>query len=612
MTFLLLFFSLVAGAHEDEFDAQDRLMTPGEFRLIDQNGVSQSLSYYNNYRLVLLVGYATCAGNSELPSDFEAEIAKREKSRDLKLLYINPKPETRESVVKAAGARRPILMDDTQSISRSFGLRTSGDFVLIDMKSLREISRGSLKNPACLKSIFTSQPQCDLTSAQGWIENLMAKFSPSRCSLDVKDPVTYTYTKEVSPVLAKHCVSCHSNEDFGDFTSFEKAAGWSAMIRHVLRTGFMPPGGRDFYQGHFTTDMDSESRRILLEWTETGATRGPGEDRLATLAKSGKFAPRESFHKAPDLVFKQKKKHIIPATGYLEYQYEKIAGPISEDIYFWGLDIKLNGRVAHHANLFISKVPITSALLKEKGDGSHVIPKHKSRKKKSDQHGDFSLVDESILMTAAKGSTRGTFLRKGLAYLIPKGSYLAIEYHYTPSGRVEENQAIVELFTYKNAKRENLRPIRRMTLRRDRFEIPPHEANFTIQLSAKIENDITVLGFKPHMHYRGRSVKIEAVYPDGRAQILLSVPYYQMKSQPSHVLKDGIFLPAGTVLRTEHIYDNSAQNPQNPDPTQTVPSGSQTYSDEMHLPRVYYVDGQFEGGMMRPKNRRHVGFEEDL
>jgi hypothetical protein len=86
----------------------------------------------------------------------------------------------------------------------------------------------------------------------------------------------------------------------------------------------------------------------------------------------------------------------------------------------------------------------------------------------------------------------------------------------------------------------------------------------------------------PHAHLRGRAARFTAHYPDGREEILLSVPQYDFKWQPLYALDPPKLIPAGTRIRLDMTWDNSAQNPANPDPTQEVHWGEQTW-EEMNV-----------------------------
>jgi hypothetical protein len=72
------------------------------------------------------------------------------------------------------------------------------------------------------------------------------------------------------------------------------------------------------------------------------------------------------------------------------------------------------------------------------------------------------------------------------------------------------------------------------------------------------------------MHLRGKSFRFEATYPDGRREVLLDVPHYEFDWQNAYILAEPKPMPEGTIMRCVAQFDNSAGNPNNPDPTRTV------------------------------------------
>ena len=113
-----------------------------------------------------------------------------------------------------------------------------------------------------------------------------------------------------------------------------------------------------------------------------------------------------------------------------------------------------------------------------------------------------------------------------------------------------------------------------------KIRIPPHTKAHTESQSEVLERDVLVYSMLPHSHYRGKASDFVAHYPDGTSEVLLSVPSYDFNWQTSYILRDPKVLPAGTRIVHTTTWDNSAQNPANPDPSREVPWGRQSW-DEM-------------------------------
>lgn len=114
------------------------------------------------------------------------------------------------------------------------------------------------------------------------------------------------------------------------------------------------------------------------------------------------------------------------------------------------------------------------------------------------------------------------------------------------------------------------------------FRIPPGRADYAVKAQHRFQRDGLLLSLQPHMHYRGKSFRYEAQYPDGRKELLLNVPDYDFNWQHKYVFAEPKWLPRGTTLRAIGVYDNSAANPYNPDPTKEVFFGLQS-EEEMFI-----------------------------
>jgi hypothetical protein len=110
--------------------------------------------------------------------------------------------------------------------------------------------------------------------------------------------------------------------------------------------------------------------------------------------------------------------------------------------------------------------------------------------------------------------------------------------------------------------------------------IDPYDPAFEMQQSVYIREDLHLYTFLPHMHFRGKSMKAEAIYPDGTRELLINIPNYNYNWQISYEFKEPRFLPEGTEVLVTGVFDNSENNLANPDPARSVPWGQQSW-DEM-------------------------------
>ena len=184
----------------------------------------------------------------------------------------------------------------------------------------------------------------------------------------------------------------------------------------------------------------------------------------------------------------------------------------------------------------------------------------------------------------------GVMLPKGTAQLLPKGSKLQFQIHYTTTGRPEVDESKLGLY-FTNA--QNLREHRVVGPANPKIKIPPHASAHRDSSIKVFEKGVTLYTFFPHMHFRGAGFRYVAHYPDGTRENLLSVPNYTFNWQRFYALSTPKYLPAGTRVVSHAVFDNSAKNKLNPDPSATVRWGEQSF-DEMLIGYMGIIDGKIE------------------
>jgi hypothetical protein len=169
-----------------------------------------------------------------------------------------------------------------------------------------------------------------------------------------------------------------------------------------------------------------------------------------------------------------------------------------------------------------------------------------------------------------------TLYEPGTAKRIPAGSKLVFEVHYTPNGAEQTDRSSVGIiFAKEPPKREAETNI----LANMGLAVPPGAREHTEDFHYTFPRNALVLGFMPHMHLRGVRALYTATYPDGRSETLLHVPDYDFNWQSSYRFRKPLSIPKGTKLTWSGTWDNSADNPRNPDPQKTVRWGLQTFEE---------------------------------
>jgi hypothetical protein len=174
---------------------------------------------------------------------------------------------------------------------------------------------------------------------------------------------------------------------------------------------------------------------------------------------------------------------------------------------------------------------------------------------------------------------------KDTGLFIPKGAHLNFWMHYITTGKEERDTTRIGLYVYQG---KPSRVYSVVHLFNHDIKIPPGEKEYRISASHVFDRDVVIASLTPHMHYRGKSMRLTAQYPDGSKEVLLSVPDFKFNWQRRYIFSEPKAVPAGTTIIADGVFDNSVQNPDNPDPSQTVTFGSQS-NDEMFSAFIAYT-----------------------
>jgi hypothetical protein len=247
----------------------------------------------------------------------------------------------------------------------------------------------------------------------------------------------------------------------------------------------------------------------------------------------------------------------VPAKGAVRYQYFLADPGFTEDTWIKSAECRPGNRaVVHH--IIVGIIPKGASLMGRGGGG-----------------GDLS----SGWLAATAPGGRPMVLREGMAKLVPAGSKLVFQMHYTPNGTPQQDRSCVGLI-FANA--EDVRKQVGTDKAGERnFSIPPGAANHKVEATRTMNKDTLVLALMPHMHLRGKAFRYTAIFPDGKEEILLDVPHYDFNWQNSYEFVEPKLMPKGSRIRCEAWFDNSEENLANPDPTATVRWGDQTWEEMM-------------------------------
>lgn len=393
-----------------------------------------------------------------------------------------------------------------------------------------------------------------------------------------------TYYNDVVPVLQRNCQNCHRPGEAAPmaFLDYGSTRPWAKAIKSAVQVKKMPPWLAEPTASHkFANDrsLSEADRNTLVAWVDAGAPEGNPKDAPRPVS----FVEGWNIGK-PDVVYSMAKEFVVPAAGTIEYQYVVIPTNLSEDKWIQMAELRPGNRsVVHHVIAFIR--PKGSTWLAEAQPGVPFVPGRPSRRlaaaqttRQPDPRLSTGQIFEAEMLVGYAPGMPAQILDPGTAKLLPAGSDLVFQLHYTAGGTQTLDQTSLGLIFAKDP------PLHRaltVTAANVFFAIPPGDSNFEVHAALTLRDDAEMLSLMPHMHVRGKDFVYKVVYPTGEASTLLSVPRYDFNWQLVYVLDKPLALPKGSRIECTAHFDNSSNNPWNPDPKAVVHFGDQTWDEMM-------------------------------
>jgi mono/diheme cytochrome c family protein len=396
-------------------------------------------------------------------------------------------------------------------------------------------------------------------------------------------PAAPTFYKDVLPILQDHCQSCHRAGGSAPMAlvTYDETRPWARKMAAAVEMKMMPPWFADPRYGHFANDPSLTEQQIatISKWAEAGAPAGDAHDSPAPRKWTGGWTIPP-----PDAVVKMPRAVRMPASGEVEYTYEIVPTHFAEDRWVQMSELRPSSAAhVHHAVVYIR--PPDSTWLRHSPAGEPFTAAMLSDPEERRQAHETT---SDLLLVYAPGSSPDEWA-EGMAKFVPAGSDLVFQMHYTTNGAADEDQSSIGIVFAKSPPKQRVITLQ---LNQHALLIPPGAENFRVEVEGTLPNDATLLSLFPHMHLRGKRFEYDIVHEDRSVETLLRVNYH-FHWQLSYRLAEPLVLKAGTRLRAIAWYDNSRNNPHNPDPEKTVRWGDQT-SDEM---MVGFFDVAVPAGM---------------
>lgn len=381
------------------------------------------------------------------------------------------------------------------------------------------------------------------------------------------------FYRDVRPILEQHCQSCHRPGEIAPFSlvTYEETRPWASDMLRAIASRKMPPWFADPCCGHFGNDpsLSKDEIQKIAAWVKAGAPAGNEKDAPPPQHRT------EGWNiSPPDRVLKMPVAVRLPANGDVEYTYEIVPTNFQEGKWVERSELRPSARAhVHHAVIYIR--PPQSQWLRGAPIG---VPFTASTLRDPDLMHQAHETTSDLLLVYAPGSSPENW-PAGMAKFIPAHSDLIFQMHYTTNGHPARDQSSLGLVFAKHEPTERVLTLQ-LANDHDTIPIPPNTDDYRVEVSGTLPHDATLLGFFPHMHLRGKKFEYDIVHADGSRETLLRVNYH-FYWQLSYRLAQPRFLPAGTKLEAIGWYDNSRNNPHNPDPNSAVEWGEQTYNEMM-------------------------------
>ena len=542
------------------------------FVLRDYLGKEHQLSDYADSKAIVIAFLGAECPLTKMYGSRLAVLAEKYKPRRVTFLGINSNQQDAPSdlarYVRQHQITFPMLKDPGNIIADRFGAeRTPEVFVLDEKRIVRywgniddQFGVG-YSRPSATKQFLVSA--LDAVLAGRVVTQPETLSIGCRIGRAVRKTPTgdITYTKQVAQILQCRCVECHRDGGIAPFAmdSYAEVVGWGETIREVIANRRMPPWHANPDFGHFSNDnrMSDEEKQLLDQWIKNGMPEGDPNNR----------PPPRTFVEGwtlgrPDLVVRMPEEFTVAPVGVVPYQYFTVDPGFTEGKWVRASEVRPGvPSVVHHVIVFINP-PGGDPILEERGIG-------------------FEMVGGYV------PGTPPMELADGVARYVPPGSTFVFQLHYTPDGTQRKDQTQIGLY-FADPKSVQ-RTMQTGVAANLEFVIPPEAADYQVEATHRFDHDMELHALTPHMHYRGKSFRFEALYPNGSREILLDVPKFDFNWQNTYRLIKPKLMPEGTLLRCTAAFDNSAGNLSNPDSSIPVKWGEQTWEEMM----IGYFEGVF-------------------
>ena len=425
-----------------------------------------------------------------------------------------------------------------------------------------------------------------------------------------------TFNRDVAPILYEHCAMCHNPNDLAPFSvlTYKDVRPWARSIREKVITREMPPWYADPRYGRFKNDSRLTKNDIdtIAAWADHGAREGDPKDLPPIPAYVLGWRIGE-----PEQVFSMTEDYTVKPDDPDKYVYFVVPAEFNEDKWVQAAEIRPgNRKVVHH---IIAHILTPQAMAGARGGGAQLDRQAENEPAIFYKQGglgrvkaDAPVIDDganapnggavfkrrvgeegsdlfSVLLTSYAPGKNPDIFAPGMAKRIPAGSKIVFQIHYsTFRGSLEKPQRDRTSVGLIYAKEPPAKRVVTLTVPNHFFKIPARADYHEVTAAYTFDQDVQLIDYMPHMHLRGKDMKYEVIYPNGKRETLLWVPNFNFNWQALYSLTEPVAIPKGARLIITAHFDNSSKNKYNPDPNKPVRWGDPTY-DEMMIGWMDYA-----------------------
>ena len=378
-----------------------------------------------------------------------------------------------------------------------------------------------------------------------------------------------TFTEHVAPIIFQNCTSCHRPGEAGPFPlmNYNDVSKRGKLIARVTEERVMPPwhARKGSFKYHGDRRLTEQQINTLGRWVETGSPEG-NPVKLPTMPI---FASGWQLGK-PDLIVQMTEAFSVPADGRDIYRSFVVPLNLPKDKWLKAVEFRPGERTVVHHCLFSYDTTGEARRL----DKSEKQPGFRRMRRQGRGIG-------SLGGWAVGGQPNK--LPADLAWRLPKNADLVLAMHYHPSGKPEKDQSTIGLYFTDQPPSTAFTGVQLPPVfgALSGVNIPAGEKAFTVRDSFTLPIDVEAFAVSAHAHYLGKQLHMSAKLPSGKKMNLLNIPDWDFSWQEQYQFKDFVSLPKGTKLESTVVWDNSAQNPNNPSvPPKRVRWGPES-EDEM-------------------------------